>query len=152
MLAVSNIAVINHKLENWWIGRIGRQVGKWSHHLTAWSENLKQATCFFVPLLLLPVLVGFLHIFDQTETFLLGPLFSFQIGSYSLLQSFPMVLEWGTSWALGISPSNPRSTERTSITTRTTTRWPFLSSYLVINLFSEQSLLACSQQPNGIVF
>ena len=73
------------------------------------------------------------------------------ISTISFLQSFPMVLEWGTSWALGISPSNPRSTERTSITTQTTTRWPFLSSYLVINLFSEQSLPACSLQPNGAV-
>ena len=64
-------------MEIWLIGRIGRQTGKWSRHLTAWSENLKQATCFCVPSLLLPVLGGFLHIFDQMETFFAGPVVFF---------------------------------------------------------------------------
>ena len=68
----------------------------------------------------------------------------------SSLQSFPMVLEWGTSWALGTSLSNPRSTERTSTTTRTTTRCPFFYQVTLISICF-LSIPACSLQPNGVV-
>ena len=61
-----------------------------------------------------------------------------------------MVLEWGTSWALGTSPSSPRSTERTSTTTRTTTRCPFFYQVTLISICF-LSIPACSLQPNGVV-
>ena len=61
-----------------------------------------------------------------------------------------MVLEWGTSWALGTSPFNPRSTERTSTTTRTTTRCPFFYQVTLISICF-LSIPACSLQPNGAV-